>query len=80
MELFAAPTHALLWVRHKGKKARTIVHRDFGEHFTIQIDARAFQSTDKFAVGNSAPRQAALIRTIHSERKLRFFSRRPTKP
>src|SRR3954447_4305994 len=37
---------------HKGKKAWTIVHRNFGEHFAIQIDARAFQSADKFAVGN----------------------------
>jgi hypothetical protein len=54
--------------RHQGKKSRIIVHRNFGEHFAIQIHSGALQTAD------------ALIRTIHNERKFRFFSRRPTKP
>jgi hypothetical protein len=53
-----------------------LVHRDVGQHLAVEIDARELQAVHELAVGEPFGANAALMRWIHSARKLRFFTLR----
>ena len=63
---------------HQRAERGRIGHRHIGEDFAVQFDAGFLQAVHELAVGNLGRAAAAPMRTIHSERKSRFFRRRPT--